>query len=761
MSRTADPGDPRLGEDAPTTLVGTVELVTFHAEDSLYTVLRLSLEDGYSAPDSGALFTSTRVTAVGRTPDPAEGMRVRLSGRWGNHKVHGQQFEFEDLEPLAPIDEEGLVRYLASKAFQGIGETLARRIVEALGTETLETIRDHPERLDAIRGLRPEVAERLVDSVRSQLGAHRTAAFLRSIGLGPLQARAVVSAFGPECEGLVRDDPYAIARVPSLGFLSADKIAAKLGLEPNDPRRLRAGVLHALAVASGEGHSLLPQSALLERVHALLQGTASVEVFAEALARLESDRELIVDRSFEPQESEEGALVYLPWLHVSECGVARAAAQLLAAGEVTPLADAAALAKAEHAAGIELHETQRNAVLELLSTPLGLLTGGPGVGKTTIVRIIVALAQNAGAKIALASPTGRAAKRLSEATGRDASTIHRLLQYNPGTGGFEHDASKPLEADVIVVDEISMLDVALAHHLLKAVRSPTRLIFVGDPDQLPSVGPGHVLADLIASGVIPVARLSHIFRQDSSSLIVTNAHRILDGELPRWPEKGDTQSDFYLFPADDPPSAAERLIDVVARRIPATFGFEWRTDVQVIAPMYRGECGVDALNERLRDEQGYGGREVVQGRRTWRLGDRVLHTRNDYEKEVFNGDMGRIVDVTDDGVVTVRYPEQDVGYSGAELSDLRPAFAITVHRSQGGEFPVVVVPLVTQHFMMLQRNLLYTAITRARKLVVLVGSRRALQMAVDNADQRHRESALRARLVRLAEEPDETSLWNS
>jgi exodeoxyribonuclease V alpha subunit len=417
---------------------------------------------------------------------------------------------------------------------------------------------------------------------------------------------------------------------------------------------------------------------------------------------------------------------------------------------VRALADERALDWAERRARITLHPDQRAAVRGCLSAPLVLLTGGPGVGKTTIVRLVVELAERAGLSVSLASPTGRAAKRLSEATGRPASTIHRLLGWIPDLHRFQHDGEDPLGAELVIVDEISMLDVSLARHLLRAIQPPTRLILVGDPDQLPSVGAGNVLADLLASERLPVFRLTRVFRQADTSLIVENAHRILHGETPRVLGREAPAGDFYLFPAETDELAARRTLEVVTERIPRRFDLDWVADVQVLAPMYRGACGVDALNEGLRAALGASGGELRWKERVWRVGDRVIQTRNDYDKEVFNGDMGRIVAVDTVGLsVRVRFPERELTYEAASLADLAPAFAITVHRSQGGEFPAVVLPLVTQHWPMLQRNLLYTAVTRAKRLVVLVGQARALQRAIANAEPSLRESGLAERLRRI------------
>ena len=740
-------------------LQGTVERVTYADPGTLYCVLRIAPEKGYEPPPSSTSpspFRTALATAVGRSEAPGEGTRVRLSGRWGEHKTHGRQFEFELLEVLAPADRAGLVKYLASDRFQGIGPKLAERIVAALGENALDEMLEHPEKLAGVRGLRPAIRDGLIAAVMAEQGQHRAQVFLRGLGLGPWQANAAMRALGPETEQRVRADPYVLASgIPGLGFATADKIAAALGFSADDARRAKAGLVHALKVASDEGHSLLSRARLVHETEELLSGNMPEAVLRSALEEALRSLELVAEGAGGDSDP-----VYLPHLAHCEKELARNVAHLLRSGPVRPWADEASARLAERSAGIELHPKQREAVIGLLSHPVALLTGGPGVGKTTIIRLVVELAAAAHARVALASPTGRAAKRLAEATGRDAQTIHRLLGWDPQTESFVHDARNPLETDLLVVDEISMLDVALAHHLAKAIQPPTRAILVGDPNQLPSVGPGNVLHDLIESGSVPVHRLTRIYRQAEDSLIVENAHRILEGEEPILPEKGDRSSDFYFFHAEDPAKCADLLVDVVTRRIGETFGMNWMEDVQVIAPMYRGECGVDALNERLREKLGQGGLEIRQGSRTWREGDRVIHTRNDYEKEVFNGDMGRIEKVFDSRSLLVRFPEREVTYADGELSDLQPAFAITVHRSQGGEFPAVVMPLATQHWMMLQRQLLYTAVTRAKRLVVLVGSPRALRMAIENAEQSRRESALAERLRAAVDSaPSERPRW--
>ncbi len=745
-------------KDAPTVraatdhgrLRGVVEGVTYQHPESHYTVLRLTLEPDVETPGElfgGRLPHQRLVHAVGKAGEIDIGGRVLLLGQWKTHAKHGPQFHFETLQALPPVGREGIARYLASKNFKGIGPVLAKRIVDVLGTEALERIDSEPDCLRLVRGLKRASRETLVAAVRVLRGERELQAFLYGLELNAAQVVEATRALGTDAEARVRANPYLLARaVRGVGFTSADRAAQKLGLDAESPERRQAALLFALEQAVGDGHTCLELEPLRARTQDLLGRPLEAEVVDADSAALDAMREIVLVRDLRPGTT----LVYPPALSTSESELASNLTLLAKSGPLRALAGERALDRVAQAARIALHPEQRAAVLGCLGAPLVLLTGGPGVGKTTIVRLVVELAERAGLVVALASPTGRAAKRLSEATGRPASTIHRLLGWIPELHRFQYNRQNPLAAELVIVDEISMLDVSLAHHLLKAIQPPARLVLVGDPDQLPSVSAGNVLADLLASQRIPVFRLSHVFRQEAGSLIVENAHRILRGELPRLLARDDPMGDFYFFPAETDEQTAERTLEVVTARIPRRFGLDWVHDVQVLAPMYRGACGVDALNERLRAALGSDASELRWRERVWRVGDRVIQTRNDYEKQVFNGDMGRIVGVdTHKLTVTVRFPERELVYEAGSLADLACAFAITVHRSQGGEFPAVVLPLVTQHYPMLQRNLLYTAVTRAKKLVVLVGQQRALQRAVANAEQSLRESGLAERLRKL------------
>lgn len=728
--------------------------MTFHSAETLYTVLRVNPEKGYGDPDE---LIPGRVTAVGEMESPGEGMRIRLEGRWMAHSKHGRQFRFDRVAVIAPADKKGLIRYLASPTFRGIGDKTAERIVEALGLDALEAIRADPTVLVGIPGLKGAVAEELAETLRAQYTSHKLRAFLTGLELNRWQIEAVAKKYGPDCEPELRDNPYLLCRgIEGIAFRTADRAARALGFAPDAPARIEAAVVFVMRRAAQDGHSMLTETILFERMSELIGERLTMPMMTDALARLAATRDLVLDD--ETCSAASGVtttpvpLVYLPMYHTCERLLAANLAALTVR-DVNALATEEALLALEQHLDIVLHPEQRAAVLGLLATPVGLLTGGPGVGKTTVLRLVVALAEQAGLKVLLASPTGRAAKRMTEATGHEASTIHRLLGYDPVEQAFAHDADKPLPAGLVIVDEVSMLDLLLAHSLIKAIAPPTRIVFVGDPNQLPSVGAGNVLGDLLDSGVVPTFRLTEIFRQEATSRIVMNAHRILAGEAPELPPPvaNGERSDFYFFKAESDDSTARLLVDVVTERIPRTFGLDWTQDVQVLAPMYKGASGVDNLNELLSAHLVKAGAELEARGRVWNEGLRVIHTKNDYEREVFNGDMGFVSRVHADGTgLVVSYPEQDLFYSVEQLSELRPAFAITVHRSQGSEYPCVVIPLVSRHFMMLQRNLFYTAITRAKQLVVLVGSERAMELAIQNVSQTERMSALSERLRALS-----------
>jgi exodeoxyribonuclease V alpha subunit len=726
-------GASRAGEDE--TLLGTVERVVYSGGDGSFTVARLKLErDGEV------------ITVVGGLVGVPAGASLRVIGRFETTARYGAQFRIEHYTEVAPATLEGLRRYLGSGLIKGIGPELASRIVDRFGIETLEILDREPARIGEVAGIGQSRARAVRDAWAAQRQVREVMVFLQGYGVSPAFAARIYKRYGAASIARVRENPYRLAfDVWGIGFLSADKLAGALGVARDAPARLEAGVRHVLDDESGNGHVFVPRARLCQKAAMLLdQPEESVGAGIDRLARA---GEVAIDASV--VEDPKDPAIYETLLYRAETALAAGLARLLdtPAPALSVEVDKA-IAWYEREAGIALARQQAEAVKLALGAKVAVITGGPGVGKTTIVRGIVSILKRKGLTVALAAPTGRAAKRLTDATGAPASTLHRLLEWRPASATFGRCPSNPLEADVLIVDEASMLDVRLGADLVAALASSARLVLVGDVDQLPSVGPGSVLGDVISSGAVPTVRLTEIFRQAAESLIVVNAHRIQEGAEPELgaaaADRESDRRDFFFLEEEDPAAAATLIRDLVAVRLPRRYGFSPQ-EIQVLSPMHRGELGAGNLNRLLQETLTAGAAGIERGQRTLRVGDKVMQVKNDYDKEVWNGDSGTIEGVGDE-TLAVRFDDRLVEYTLDELDTLVLAYAATVHKSQGSEYAAVVIPVHTQHYVMLQRNLLYTAVTRGKRLVVLVGTRKALALAVRNADVAARASGLAARL---------------
>ena len=699
------------------------------------------------------------VTIAGQVPDHNRGDELTLHGQWVMHPKYGKQFKVDFAEQSDPTTIKGITRYLSSPDFPGIGPRFAKRIVDAFGLKTLEVIEHQPERLVEVEGIGKARAEKIAQSWKDAHMVREVMLFLQGNGISSAYAWKIYNTYEKQSIHVVKNTPYRLAwDISGIGFRIADKIALALGGKPDAPERIDAAMLYLLNEATNNGHVFLPDQELMRETHLLLRDDGDSRKRKQEKLQVEdfdygSNLAALAEEGRIRREWHPGAddipgqdVSYLSYYHLCEQSVAARLCRLLGEPSVLDTIDVdAALGWIQQQMGITLAPAQADAVRGCARHKVTVVTGGPGTGKTTIIKAIIGIYSARTEKIYLAAPTGRAAKRMAEATGRDARTIHRMLDYK--FGKFTHNEENPLMADVVIIDEASMIDIVLMHNLLRAIPPNAKLVLVGDRNQLPSVGAGNVLKDIINCGRIPVMRLEDIYRQARESDIVVNAHRIISGSNPQF--RG-MESDFFMMEREEPEDIRSCILELAAERLPTKYGYSPISDIQVIAPMRKGEIGTIKLNECLQDRLNPNGSEISAGLRRYRTGDKVMQIKNNYEKDVYNGDVGIIGNIDlETREVSVNFEGREIGYSYHDLEQLQLAYAISVHKSQGSEYPVVIMPVSTQHFIMLQRNLLYTAVTRAKKLVVLVGTAKALGMAVRNNRIMQRNTRLSERILSI------------
>lgn len=716
---------------------GLVERVTFHSEETGFAVLRAKVKGHRDL-----------VAVVGTVSSIHPGEWIDALGHWHNDARHGEQFKAKDLRVTEPDTLDGIEKYLGSGLIKGIGPVYAKKLVKHFGREVFDIIEKRSAMLEKVEGIGPGRRRIIKEAWNEQKVVREIMTFLFSHGVTTSRAFRIYKTYGEQAIDRVRNDPYCLARdIRGIGFKTADQIASHLGVEKDSDLRVRAGVEYVLQEVTSEGHCAFPRLDLITK-------TAEILDVEEEFVERAVEYGLSTERLMSHQFGQEDALIYLVALDRAEHDLARDLVRLIQGPHpCQELNVERAIPWVEESLGFELEAAQRDALRSALQSKVMIITGGPGVGKTTLVNSIVRIFQAKKQRVVLCAPTGRAAKRMSELTGRTAKTVHRLLIFDPKTGDFKHNAEHPLKGDVFVVDETSMVDVKLAHQLVRAIPPQAALVLIGDVDQLPSVGPGSVLRDIIQSDVVPVARLKHVFRQAAASAIITNAHRVNDGVMPKFPDgklaaPGDT--DFYFVETEEASRGVELITKMVRDSLPNKFGLNMWTDLQVLSPMQRGELGAKNLNVQLQAALNPNGVSVERFGITFREGDKVMQMQNDYDKDVYNGDIGRIERIDlDELIVLVEFDGRSVDYKVQELDELSLAYATTIHKSQGSEYPCVIMPIHTQHFVMLQRNLLYTGITRGKRLVIVVGTKKALAMAVKNVDSRRRFTTLTERLKTL------------
>lgn len=714
-----------------TRLDGQIERVVFRNEDTGYFVLRLKVRG-----------RKDLVTVVGTASSVNPGEWLAADGEWISDAHYGPQFKAETMRISQPDTLDGIKKFLGSGMIRGIGKEYAERLVAAFGRDVFDVIENSSAKLLKVEGIGPTRRASIRAAWEEQKGIREIMSFLFSRGVSTARAFRIHKAYGDRAIELIQRDPYCLARdIRGIGFLIADGIAQTLGIARDSELRARAGIEYVLQELTANGHCAFPRGDLQSRTVEML--AIPPDRVSDALEHLIGEKRLIQDEDRQGRN-----LIYLPKLYFAEWGFSKKITELNYGKHPCPKIDFdKALDWAQKKNKIKLSENQVKALRIAVQAKVMVITGGPGVGKTTLVNSIIQVLRAKKLTVSLCAPTGRAAKRLAETTGVEAKTIHRLLVYNPGTGGFRHHAENLLSGDVFIVDEASMIDQVLAHQLLQAVPQGAAVIFVGDADQLPSVGPGRVLRDMISSGAVPVVALTEIFRQAAESRIITGAHNINHGLLPEFPAEGDTSADLYFVEADEPPKALDIIKRMVSESIPKRFGFHPLNDIQILTPMQKGELGARNLNQVMQAVLNPHGNQIERFGVIFREGDRVMQTENDYDKDIFNGDLGRIMAIDEEQrEMTVKIDDRRVKYEFRELDELVHAYAVTIHKSQGSEYPCVIIPVHTQHYVMLQRSLLYTAVTRARKFAVLVGTKKALGLAVSRTESRERITTLKERL---------------
>jgi exodeoxyribonuclease V alpha subunit len=719
-------------------LQGQIERITYTNDENGFTIAKVKV---YGRRDL--------VTVVGSLVAPMPGEIIKMKGEWSNHPKYGEQFKIVHYRTQVPATVYGIQKYLGSGLIKGIGPIMAKRIVEVFGKETLDVIEHDIEKLDEVSGIGKKRIQMIKRAWEEQKEIREVMIFLQAHGVSSGYATKIFKQYGSESIKVVRENPYRLAMdIFGIGFVTADRIAEKLGFTKDSELRAEAGILYVLNQLSDEGHVYYPYEPLIEKCQEILE--VEREVLVKAFETIALDKRIVIEDLNQNLEElrENNKAVYLAKFHFSETRIATRLKTLINAPRSVREIDAEkAITWVQQQLDITLAERQVEAVKCAARDKVLVITGGPGTGKTTIINAILKIFVKLGVNIMLAAPTGRAAKRMSEATGQEAKTIHRMLEYSIQKGGFQKNEEHTLKCDLLIVDEASMIDTILMHHLLKAVPPKATFILVGDVNQLPSVGAGNVLNDIITSGAVRVVELNEIFRQAQESSIVVNAHKINSGLMPSLKPSGRKVDDFYFVEQEDPEKVLKIILDLTKERIPTRFGFDPIDDIQVLTPMHRGTVGAANLNVELQNVLNPGEGVLVRGGKSFRVNDKVMQIKNNYDKEVFNGDIGRITGIDSESQeVTISLDGRDVLYDYTDLDEVVPAYAVSVHKSQGSEYPAVIIPVLTQHYVLLQRNLIYTAVTRGRKLVVMVGTRKALAIGIKNDKTQKRYTYLKYRL---------------